>query len=104
MVALHAGHPELHRLLFEQAALPAAVWGAVEALEREVVLAVAGLLRGRPDVRVADPLLAAAMVVQIVEATTHRLVLRPPAGLSRAACVDELVALIVGYLGGAGAG
>lgn len=100
MVALHAAHPALHRMLFEQVALPAAVWGAVEALERRAALALAELLRARPEVRAADPLLAATMAVQIVEAATHRLVLHPPPGLSRAACVDELVALVAGYLTG----
>jgi AcrR family transcriptional regulator len=98
MLALHAQHPQLHRMLFEQVALPAAVWHAVEALEQRTAQRVAALLHARPDVQVPDPLLAAFLIVQIVESATHRLVLHPPPGLSRDASSEELVTMLVRYL------
>ncbi|HMQ34479.1 MAG TPA: TetR/AcrR family transcriptional regulator [Chloroflexaceae bacterium] len=98
MVELHAGHPALHRMLFEQVALPPAVWAAVGRLERTAVEHLTGLLAARPDVAVADPRLAAQLVVELIEAATHRLVLHPPARYSRERCVDELVRLLVAYL------
>lgn len=100
MVALHASHPRLHRLLFEQVALPPAIWEAVEALERTASRHLAELLAARHDVAVRDPGLAARLVVELVEAATHRLVIHPPAEYTRERCVDELVDLLAAYLTG----
>lgn len=100
MVTLHAGHPRLHRMLFEQVALPPVVWEAVAALERAAAQQLAALLAARADVTVADPGLAAHLVVELVEAATHRLVLHPPAPYARERCVDELVHLLAAYLTG----
>lgn len=98
LVTLHARHPRLHRMLFEQVALPPVVWEAVEALERTATRHLAELLAARHDVAVADPGLAAHLVVELVEAATHRLVLHPPAQYPRERCVDELVQLLAAYL------
>jgi AcrR family transcriptional regulator len=100
MMTLHASHPRLHRMLFEQVALPPVVWEAVKALERTAARHLAELLAARHDVAVTDPGLAAHLIVELVEATTHRLVLHPPAQYTRQRCVDELVYLLTAYLTG----
>lgn len=98
MIALHARHPHLHRMLFEQVALPPVVWDAVTALERNAVQGIAALFAARADVGVADPVLAAHLVVELVEAATHRMVLHPPATYPRERCAEELVHLLAAYL------
>jgi AcrR family transcriptional regulator len=98
MLTLHASHPRLHRMLFEQVALPPVVWDAVTVLEQTAARRLAELLAARPDVTVADPNLAAQLVVEVVEAATHRLVLHPPAQYARERCADELVHLLAAYL------
>lgn len=97
-LALHSEHPALHRMLFEEAALPEAVWRAVADLEMKTASAVAALLQTRNDIHVDNLQLASLMVVQIVEGAVHRLALHPPAGVRREDCLDELVALIIAYL------
>ena len=51
-----------------------------------------------PDTTVRDPGLAARMVVQTVEALTHRLVLYPPHSTSTRRVSDEIAELVVRYL------
>lgn len=100
MVTLHASHPRLHRMLFEQVALPPVVWETVKTLEQTAARHLAELLTARHDVAMPDPHLAAHLVIELIEAATHRLVLHPPAQYTRERCVDELVHLLTTYLTG----
>ncbi|HWP67413.1 MAG TPA: TetR/AcrR family transcriptional regulator [Candidatus Limnocylindria bacterium] len=97
MIALHARNRALHRVLFDEAPLPPRVRRQVDAAEEAIAARIAGYLRERPEVTVPDPALAAAVVVQAVEAVVHRLVVH---GDERqlAAQARELVALVVSYL------
>jgi len=97
MIALHARDRALHRVLFEEAPLPPRVRRQLAHAEEQVAAHVAAYLRGHPEVTVPDPDLAATVVVQTVEALTHKLVVHG----SEAALVaqaDELTALVVAYL------
>lgn len=98
MVALHAQDHELHRIFFEETRLPRRVHQRIADIERRSTDALATLLAGRADVTVADPRLAAAIIVQTVEALTHRFVVHPGTPADRDAYVEEIVRLIVGYL------
>ena len=103
MVELHARDPGLHRVLFEEAPLPAKLRGRVAALETEMAGAVSGLLTGHGFSR-ADASTAAAMAVQVSESLTHRLVLHDVGGSVtgwREAAephVREISVLLLGYL------
>ena len=57
---------------------------------------VAGYLQRHAEVTAPDPGLAATVVVQAVEALTHKLVVHGSEDL--AAQADELIALVVAYL------
>jgi len=101
MVRLHASDPGLHRVLFEEAPLPARVRRTLATVEQAMVAHTTDLLRRHPAVRVADPALAAALVVRTVEALTHHHVLleRARAG-DDARWAREVTALVTRYLEG----
>jgi len=97
MVDLHARDRALHRVLFEEAPLPAHLRRRVADAERTIACQVAGYLRAQPEVRVPDVDLAAVVIVQTVEALTHKLVVHGERA-SRDALAEEMVALLTLYL------
>lgn len=97
-VALHAGNPVLHRLLYEEGLLTADLRTRVEALGAELSGVVASLLERQPAVRAGDRRLMAWFVVETVEHFAHRLVIRPPLSDLAAGAVAELVLLLNRYL------
>ena len=96
MIALHARDRALHRVLFEEAPLPPRLRRQLADAERMIAVRVAGYLQRHAEVTAPDPALAATVVVQAVEALTHKLVVHGSDDL--AAQADELVALVVAYL------
>ena len=98
MVEFHARDAALHRMLFEEAPLPPRVRKMVASIEQQVTVQVERFLRYHPEVRVRDPALAAAVVVQVVEGLTHRLALYGETAADTAMYVDEMVGLVEGYL------
>ncbi len=100
MVALHARDRDLHRILFEEAPLPRRLRHTLLEVEERVTAGVEALLGAHPEVRVADPALAAAVVVQTVEALTHKLVVHGRPDLDLEAYVEEIVRLVTSYLTG----
>lgn len=96
MIALHARDRALHRVLFEEAPLPPRLRRQLADAERVIAARVATYLQRHPEVTAPDPVLAATVVVQAVEALTHKLVVHGSDDL--AAQADELVALVVAYL------
>lgn len=101
MVALHAEHPALHRVLFEEAPRPPELRRRLDALLTGAAAAVAAWLRVAPGARVADPELAAELVVQVTESVTHNLLIHPSPGREPERYAAETVALLEAYLGGA---
>lgn len=103
MVELHARDPGLHRVLFEEAPLPAKLRARVAKLETVMAGEVARLL-ARHGFDEDEARTAAAMAVQVSESLTHRLVLHD-VGTSvtrwREAAephVAEIGTLLLGYL------
>jgi AcrR family transcriptional regulator len=98
MVDLHRGAGRLHQVLFEEAPRPAPFLAELHELEDRIVAVVADVLRADPSVTVADPDVAARMLVVGIESYVHRMVAtaRPP--LDTAVLADELVTLYAGYL------
>jgi AcrR family transcriptional regulator len=98
MVALHSYDPALHRVLFEEAPLSPRVRQRLAGIENRLTARVATWCREHPGVRRKNAALAAAIVVQTVEALTHTLVVHRHASLDVDACVDEVVTLVTAYL------
>jgi AcrR family transcriptional regulator len=98
MVALHAGEPELHRVLFEEAPLPAGLRRGLARREQAFAGEVRALLETLPGVRVRDPALAAHLLVQTVDGLIHGFVLHPPPEVDPDAFVDEVVQMLGSYL------
>lgn len=98
-VDVHRDRPRLHQVLFEEAPRPPEVLATLHDAERAMVATAASLLAAHPEVRVADPHMAARMVVGAVESLVHRFfAVEVPSGTER--FEDELVAMLGGYLRG----
>lgn len=97
MIELHARDRALHRVLFEEAPLPARVRQQLAAVEKQIAATLAEYLRRHPEVRVADADLAAMVVVQAIEGLTHKLVVHGDPE-DTVAQEEEFVRLITAYL------
>jgi AcrR family transcriptional regulator len=97
MVSLHAVAPGLHRVLFEETKLPRALRAELDALEDRLVELAAPPLAADPHTAAADPRLMARIVIGVIEGLTHRLVLRPPPGVTTDALAYEIVQLVRAY-------
>ena len=98
MVALHARAPSLHRVLFEETQLPPTLRAELDQLEDGLVELTAVALAADPHSRPADPRLTARVVVSTIAGLTHRLVLRPPAGVTPQDISREITAVVRAYL------
>jgi len=96
MVALHARDPNLHRLLFEETPLPAQFRTRLAGLQAEIAARVEAWLRRHGTS--AESALAAWVIVQSVEALTHRWVLEPPPGGDDDAFVREAARMLAAGL------
>lgn len=99
MFELHADSPRLHRVLFEECPRPPALQERIAAAQAQAVAAIEAWLRARPEVRVADPGLAAAMIAQVVEGVTHNLAIHPRPGRELADYAAETVTMLTLYAG-----
>jgi AcrR family transcriptional regulator len=97
MVALHDRDAALHRVLFEQTPLPRPIRDLLEAVEARITQFLVTMLARYPEVRLRHPERTARLVVQVVEALTHRHVLETHHDDDQA-FVDEVVTLVLAYL------
>jgi hypothetical protein len=104
MVELHGHERDLHRVLFEEAPLPRQLRALLAEMETRITDRVELLIRSMPEVTVADPALAAAIVVKAVEALTHNLVVHGERDRHHPldVYVEEIVRLVASYLTAAG--
>jgi AcrR family transcriptional regulator len=98
MVAMHALAPGLHRVLFEETSLPATIRAELNELEDRLVDLTAAALAAELDAPIADPRLSAHVVISAIEGLTHRLVLRPPVGVTPQAIAEEITDLVRAYI------
>jgi hypothetical protein len=85
-------------VLFEETQLPPALRAELDELEDGLVELTAGALAGDPRSAPADPRLAARVVVNTIEGLTHRLVLRPPPGVTPRDVGREITTVVRAYL------
>jgi AcrR family transcriptional regulator len=99
MVRLHSDDPELHRVLMEQ--VPA-IHSSVVAMQRSsnqpAQLVRAWLEAQRESFRPLDVEVATYVLVTSVEAVTHLRLMERPEQLDTDTLIDELSALVLGYL------
>lgn len=97
MLDLHAASPKLHRVLFEEVPHPPAVRARIRSLENAYANALSGLLAQLTTVQ--DPDVTARVIVELLEALSHRWVLTPGAeALPRARMQLELERLVLAYV------
>jgi AcrR family transcriptional regulator len=97
LVQFHTNNPRLQHVLLEEAPRPPRVRKALARVDQKLMGSVELLMRSNPEVRVPNTRAAAYLVVQSVESLTHRYVVDPPP-MTREQFVDEMVALLRGYL------
>jgi AcrR family transcriptional regulator len=98
MVSLHSTAPTLHRVLFEETRLPRSLRAELETLEDGLVELAAAALATDPRLFTGDPRLRARVAITTIETLTHRLVLRPPRGVSMAELASEITRLVRVYM------
>ncbi|MBC3920575.1 TetR/AcrR family transcriptional regulator [Undibacterium sp. CY18W] len=98
MLRLHEHNPGLHRLLYEEGLLPAALRQAARQAEQFLIAEVARCLSLRPDVAIADRQMQAYFVVHAIEHFTHRLVIDQPPPEFQKRGKNELVTMLLRYL------
>jgi len=98
MMALHRNEPKLHRVLFEEAPLPASLRRRLQRYEDEFAEFVASLLAQQPGLRIENPDLAAHIVVRSIEGLVHGFVLNPPPDFDSERFCQEVARMLVKYL------
>lgn len=97
MFALHAHDRTLHRMLFEEAPLPHRTRQRVAEIEADIGSRLATYLRAHPLLTRRDPDLAAAVIVQCIEALTHKPIVHGDDDRAEL-YVEEMVTLVTSYL------
>jgi len=97
MVSMHAIAPGLHRVLFEETKLPQTLRAELDGLEDQLVDLAAQALAADTRTAPTNVRLAARLVVSTIEGLAHRLVLRPPPGVTTDQLACEITRLVRGY-------
>jgi Tetracyclin repressor-like, C-terminal domain len=98
MVAMHALAAGLHLVLFEETQLPPTLRAELNELEDRLVDLAAQALATDPSTAPKNPRLTARIVIITIEGLTHRLVLRPPPGVTPDAIANEITTLVRAYV------
>lgn len=94
LLLLHSKEPQLHRVLFNEAPLPASFLMEKERREQIFAEKLKLLLMKYPEVRIKDTNLAVYLLVQVTEGLIHSFILFPPADI----CDDQLREGVVNML------
>jgi hypothetical protein len=85
-------------VLFEQAPGTAEAQALLRAVSERASALIAAYLAKRREVTRSDAALAAGMLVQVIDAVTHRLVIQAPPDVDAKWYAAETVAMLEGYL------
>jgi AcrR family transcriptional regulator len=97
MLEVHERDPELHHVVFAEAPHPPELHACVLQMEETLAHRVEALFRASDEVELEDPDTAAHLVVQTVEALTHRYAHQGIHDLPRERFLSEVVALLTSY-------
>ena len=99
MLEVHERDPMLSHVLFSEAPHPPELHACVLQVEEKLAHRIEARLRDSEETEVEDPDTAAHLLVQTVEALTHRFAHQGIHDLPRDRFVAEVVRLLLGYLG-----
>jgi AcrR family transcriptional regulator len=94
----HVDDPGLHQVLFEESPRPPELLAELRAAEDRAIGLAAAVLAADPGVRVADPAMAARVVVTTIESLVHRIVATRDRPVDVPALRHELVTMLDRYL------
>jgi AcrR family transcriptional regulator len=97
-IANHVEDPGLHQVLFEESPRPPQLLAELHAAERRVVELAATVLAADPSVQVADPAIAARIVVTTIESLVHRTLATRDRRVAIPAFRHELLTMLTRYL------
>jgi AcrR family transcriptional regulator len=97
-VKLHALAPDLHRVLAEESGRSSRVRALAAGVERSAIRWWERYLRTQRQLAIRDPALTAAIVFGTIDSMTHKVVIHDKRTIPLDRYVDEMVALILGYL------
>jgi AcrR family transcriptional regulator len=94
----HVDDPALHQVLFEESPRPPELLAELHAVEDRAIALAAEILAADPHVRVADPTMAARVVVTTIESLVHRAVATRDRQVDIPTFRHELITLLERYL------
>ena len=94
----HVHDPGLHQVLFEESPRPPELLADLRAVEDQAIALAAAVLAADPEVRVADPVMAARVVVTTIESLVHRVIATRARHVDIPAFRHELLEMIERYL------
>ncbi len=97
-IANHVDDPALHQVLFEESPRPPELLVELHAVEDRAIVIAAEILAADPDVRVADPAMAARVVVTTIESLVHRAIATRDRQVDIPAFRHELITMLERYL------
>jgi AcrR family transcriptional regulator len=98
VIAQHEGDANLHRVLFETAALPPQIFEKIETGEAKILRCLQRLLREAKEVRVKDHDAAAFVIMHTTDQFVHQLVMHPSKDIGRDRLLNVLVDMQYAYL------
>lgn len=96
-LVLHRDSPRLHRVLMEEAPIPAGVRDRITRGTKRAANTIASYFRDLPQVQ-RDPDLAADLVIATIDMMCHRLTIYPFGGRPPEEMEEETVSMLLAYL------
>jgi AcrR family transcriptional regulator len=98
MIRMHMQAPRLHQVIFEEAPLPDDLKHQLNTYEEAIAETLCQIIDQNLNVNTERPLLAARLIVRIVESLTHWYVIAAPEGVTEQDIIDEITTVISRYL------
>jgi len=97
-VRVHAIAPKLHQVFYEEGLRSSRMRALTQAVERRAMGWWERYLRSLRDIVITDPALAAAMIVETIDAMVHKVVIQGDGSIPTDRYVEEIAAFVEGYL------
>lgn len=98
MIRIHMHAPRLHQVIFEEAPLPDDLKHMLNTYEDDFSETLCQIIEQNPSVNIERSMLAARLIIRIVESLTHWYVLEAPEGVTEQDIIDEISTVVSRYL------
>ncbi len=98
MIRIHMHAPRLHQVIFEEAPIPDDLKHLLNTYENEFAETLCQVIDQSLSVDIELSLLAARLIVRIVESLTHWYVIEAPEGVTEKDIIDEITTVVSRYL------